>query len=130
MAWKYIVPAVLILCGAPGAWAEKEVPFQAAVQKMVETADPLEAAEQPAVKKKPDKQSKKWKKIRKEREEFVESQQERRRKFIEKVRSQDVDAEERQQRLARFHARERERAQKFGLKQQKKMREILEKERD
>ena len=66
-------------------------------------------------------------KFRRQYTEFYRDQQERRLKYITKLRRQDLEPEELQKKLAGFHQKQLERQEKFVRKQNKKMRRYQEK---
>ena len=115
------LPAVFLFALMPSYAYAKSGP-QAVIEKVSETSKPVFEDKGPEPENVvPEKKRKFLEKIRGDREDFFEEQQERRRKLFEKLRDADMDEEKRQKKLTGFHAAEIKKTQKFLRKQQKKL---------
>lgn len=122
-ALKWIWAAVFCLIGStPASASSLENLGKAVIEKYEEKSTPLFTEQEPEVKEKL-KDDPFFDKIRKKNRAFTKEEQEKRRKFIEKVRGKDWSSEEKQEKLAAFQKKELAHRKKFIDKQQKKIQE-------
>lgn len=97
----------------------EENPLKVLASTVEEKAKPLIEAATPAKEEKPEKDKRKktyLDKINEDRRKFYAKEQERKAKFIDKMRDRGMSNEERQSKAEKFHAKEMKRKQKFAEK--------------
>ena len=109
---------------AAGPKGEESNPFKVLSSKIEEKVGPLFQAASPGSKettagKKSGKKKKEKthaEKLQENRQDFYQKEQDRKSKFLQKIRGKNLTGEERQRKIAKFYAKELERKQKFAEK--------------